>query len=99
MNIGQILEAHLGWAAGRLGFRAETPVFDGAKEDEIEAELARAWLIDRAWHDVTAACLGVDPERRRFRTRNLVDDADARRIYLLDWLEPLGYDGGQNLQR
>jgi DNA-directed RNA polymerase subunit beta len=49
MNIGQILEAHLGWAASRIGFRAETPVFDGAKEEEIEAELARAWLIDRAW--------------------------------------------------
>jgi hypothetical protein len=47
MNIGQILEAHLGWAAYQLGFKAETPVFDGAKEDEIEAELARAWLIDR----------------------------------------------------
>ena len=30
MNIGQVLETHLGWAADRLGFRAETPVFDGA---------------------------------------------------------------------
>ena len=46
MNIGQILETHLGWAADRLGFRAVTPVFDGAHEDEIEAELARAWLVD-----------------------------------------------------
>ena len=41
MNIGQVLETHLGWAADRLGFRAVTPVFDGAKEQEIEAELAR----------------------------------------------------------
>jgi hypothetical protein len=32
MNIGQVLETHLGWAAERLGFRAETPVFDGATE-------------------------------------------------------------------
>ena len=39
MNIGQILETHLGWAAYRLGFKAVTPVFDGAKEDEIAAEL------------------------------------------------------------
>ena len=31
MNIGQVLETHLGWAADRLGFRAETPVFDGAR--------------------------------------------------------------------
>jgi DNA-directed RNA polymerase subunit beta len=53
MNIGQILEAHLGWAAWRLGFMAETPVFDGAKEEEIEAEMARAWLIERAWQEVT----------------------------------------------
>jgi DNA-directed RNA polymerase subunit beta len=35
MNIGQILEAHLGWAADRLGFRAVTPAFDGADEKEI----------------------------------------------------------------
>ena len=49
MNIGQILELHLGWAADRLGFRAITPVFDGVKEQEIQAELGRAWLIDWAW--------------------------------------------------
>ncbi len=35
MNIGQVLETHLGWAANRLGFRAVTPVFDGANEREI----------------------------------------------------------------
>ncbi|MGN6625669.1 MAG: DNA-directed RNA polymerase subunit beta, partial [Tepidisphaeraceae bacterium] len=35
MNIGQILETHLGWAAAVLGFQAVTPVFDGASEDEI----------------------------------------------------------------
>jgi DNA-directed RNA polymerase subunit beta len=44
MNIGQILETHLGWAADRLGFKAISPVFDGADEEEIVAELARAWL-------------------------------------------------------
>jgi len=48
MNIGQVLEAELGWAARSLGFRAITPVFDGATEAEIEAELARAWMIDEA---------------------------------------------------
>ena len=36
MNLGQVLEVHLGWAAQKLGFRAITPVFDGAREDEIE---------------------------------------------------------------
>ncbi|MGV2436995.1 MAG UNVERIFIED_CONTAM: hypothetical protein LVT10_20650 [Anaerolineae bacterium] len=53
MNIGQVLEIHTGWAADRLGFRAITPVFDGATEYEIQAELARAWLIDYAWGIIT----------------------------------------------
>jgi DNA-directed RNA polymerase subunit beta len=35
MNLGQILETHLGWAAAVLGFQAVTPVFDGATEKEI----------------------------------------------------------------
>ncbi len=35
MNVGQILETHLGWAARILGFQAITPVFDGAGEDEV----------------------------------------------------------------
>jgi DNA-directed RNA polymerase subunit beta len=51
MNIGQVLETHLGWAARELGFEAVTPVFDGATEYEIEAELARAWLVDEAWKE------------------------------------------------
>jgi DNA-directed RNA polymerase subunit beta len=36
MNVGQILETHLGWAARVLGFQAITPVFDGASEDDIQ---------------------------------------------------------------
>ena len=39
MNVGQILETHLGWAARQLGFRAQTPVFQGATENEIGALL------------------------------------------------------------
>jgi DNA-directed RNA polymerase subunit beta len=35
MNVGQILETHLGWAANALGYKVATPVFDGAKEEEI----------------------------------------------------------------
>ncbi|NOT01518.1 MAG: DNA-directed RNA polymerase subunit beta [Phycisphaerales bacterium] len=42
MNVGQILETHLGWAAKILGFQAVTPVFDGAKEPEIHAALEEA---------------------------------------------------------
>jgi len=36
MNVGQILETHLGWVAKVLGFKALTPVFDGANEDDIQ---------------------------------------------------------------
>ena len=91
MNIGQVLETHLGWAADRLGFMAETPVFDGAREDEIESELARAWLIDRAWQDVTHKAW-ASVQEQEIESEALADDNDARRIYLLDWLEPRGYD-------
>ena len=44
MNVGQILETHLGWAAAALGFRAVTPVFDGATEQEIRQCLKQAGL-------------------------------------------------------
>ncbi|MEX2425139.1 MAG: DNA-directed RNA polymerase subunit beta [Thermomicrobiaceae bacterium] len=44
MNIGQVLETHLGWAAHRLGIRIATPVFDGASEDEIRELLEQAEL-------------------------------------------------------
>jgi DNA-directed RNA polymerase subunit beta len=42
MNVGQILETHLGWAGAVLGFQAVTPVFDGATEKEIFAAVAEA---------------------------------------------------------
>ena len=44
MNVGQILEIHLGWAAHALGIKVETPVFDGASEKEIKELLAKAGL-------------------------------------------------------
>jgi DNA-directed RNA polymerase subunit beta len=44
MNIGQIMETHLGWAASVLGFKIATPVFDGASEEDIEEILRRANL-------------------------------------------------------
>ncbi len=91
MNIGQVLETHLGWAADRLGFRAVTPVFDGASEEEIEAELARSWLMDRAWAAVAESAwqwLGeqnYDPE-------SIEDDAEVRRLYLAQWLRGKKYN-------
>src|ERR1700736_5250201 len=44
MNLGQVLETHLGWAAHALGLKVATPVFDGASEEKIESELVRAGL-------------------------------------------------------
>jgi len=44
MNVGQILETHLGWAAKKLGFRTVTPIFDGATEEEIRLTLKEAGL-------------------------------------------------------
>ncbi|OGO26828.1 MAG: DNA-directed RNA polymerase subunit beta [Chloroflexi bacterium RBG_16_52_11] len=91
MNIGQVLETHLGWASSRLGFRAITPVFDGAKEREIEAELARAWLIDRAWKqavDVAWDWL----QQQEYDPTTIEDDDEVRRLYLEDWLGQKGYD-------
>jgi DNA-directed RNA polymerase subunit beta len=44
MNVGQILETHLGWAAKKLGFQAVTPVFEGATEEKILQTLKEAGL-------------------------------------------------------
>ncbi|MFM7931127.1 MAG: DNA-directed RNA polymerase subunit beta, partial [Pirellula sp.] len=44
MNVGQILETHLGWAGAVLGFQAVTPVFDGASEEIINDALESAGL-------------------------------------------------------
>ena len=94
MNIGQVLETHLGWAATRLGFRAITPVFDGASELEIEAELSRSWLIDQAWKETGERAWqwlneqGYDPEAIR-------DDDEVRMLFLEEWLGKKGYDVAQ----
>ncbi|MGI9254711.1 MAG: DNA-directed RNA polymerase subunit beta, partial [Thermomicrobiales bacterium] len=44
MNLGQVLETHLGWAADRLGFKVATPVFDGASELQVRNALVEAGL-------------------------------------------------------
>jgi len=91
MNIGQVLEAELGWAASRLGFRAITPVFDGANEAEIAAELARAWMIDEAWRAVAEKgwawiqTFEHDPEM-------ILDDEEVRLLYLENILADKDYD-------
>ena len=76
MNLGQLLETHLGWAARELDFAAITPVFDSASEIDIEDELARAWFV------------GASGARNH---RDLTD-REIRREHVRSWLESRGYD-------
>ena len=46
MNVGQILETHLGWAVKKLGMTIATPVFDGASETEIKQYMKKAGIPD-----------------------------------------------------
>ncbi len=79
MNLGQVLETHLGWAAGILGFRAETPVFDGAPDKAIEDSLGQAWIVQQSG--------AADP-------RAIEREGDRRIDYdvVSDWLSERGYD-------
>lgn len=91
MNIGQVLETHLGWAAQRLGFRAITPVFDGANEKEIEAELARVWIIDQAWKEAGERAWQWLKEQT-YDPESIRDDDEVRLLYLEQELAEHGYD-------
>ena len=78
MNIGQVLETHLGWAAQTLGFRVLTPVFDGANDIAIEDALARAWIVHRA------AAVDYTPDRKQSSIQTEAAKA---------WVNGHGYDG------
>jgi DNA-directed RNA polymerase subunit beta len=58
MNVGQILETHLGWVCHLLGFEAKTPVFQGATEDEIGALLRIAGVM---WAHQALGVAGAQP--------------------------------------
>ena len=79
MNLGQVLETHLGMAAHELGYRAITPVFDGAVDDAIENGLAQSWLIERSG--------AVDPRPLNGDGPSRVNLAKTR-----EWLGGRGYD-------
>ncbi len=84
MNVGQVLETHLGWAAGVLGFRASTPVFDGASDESIEDTLARAWLALEA--DAVIPGINADNPGTRVFGENV-------NIPVLEsWLKGKGYE-------
>jgi DNA-directed RNA polymerase subunit beta len=78
MNIGQIMETHMGWAAQLLGFKVLTPVFDGADDMSIESGLSRAWIIQRA------GAVELDPEN---------DKPVLHMDKAKEWLAGKGYDG------
>jgi DNA-directed RNA polymerase subunit beta len=81
MNIGQVLEAHVGWAAYVLGFKTINPIFDGADISDIEDYLARAWI---AWE------AGVVPPYQDGSTDN---EANSEKIDA--WLAARGLDNGE----
>jgi DNA-directed RNA polymerase subunit beta len=100
MNIGQILEVHLGWAAHKLGYNCATPVFAGATVDEIKAELRAAGLAEDGKVDLRDGRSG-DPFDQRvtvgylymLKLSHLVDDkihARSTGPYSLVTQQPLG---------
>jgi len=103
MNIGQILETHLGWAAETLGLKVLNPIFDGANDVAIGDALARAWIVQQAdvinqtGRDDSGA---VELNRAKtwladngYNAEKVFDDSypgEAKRVCLRLWLESLG---------
>ncbi len=110
MNVGQILETHLGWAAHTLGVHMATPVFDGATEDKIKEMLIEAGLPSSGQTMLRDGKTGEPFDRPvtvgsmyMMKLHHLVDDKlHARSIgpYSLVTQQPLGGKaqfGGQRL--
>ncbi len=100
MNVGQIMETHLGWAAKALGLYVSVPVFDGATESEIKAALNEAGLPESGKTSLKDGRTGVDIQQEvtvgyiyMLKLSHLVDDKiHARSIgpYSLVTQQPLG---------
>jgi DNA-directed RNA polymerase subunit beta len=100
MNVGQILETHLGWAGKVLGLRFSTPVFDGAREADIKELLAKAGLPGSGKTELFDGVSGDQFEQTvtvgyiyMLKLSHLVDDKiHARSIgpYSLITQQPLG---------
>ena len=110
MNVGQILETHLGWAGHELGLTFATPVFEGATEEEIRSKLVEAGLPEDGKSLLFDGMTGEAFEQRvtigyiyMLKLSHLVDDKiHARSIgpYSLITQQPLGGKaqfGGQRL--
>lgn len=100
MNVGQILETHLGWAARSLGIHVATPIFDGATEEEIRAKLKESGLPESGTTTVYDGRTGMPFDRQVtvgciyiLKLAHMVDDKiHARSIgpYSLVTQQPLG---------
>jgi len=100
MNVGQILETHLGWAAAKLGFQAVCPVFDGASEETIRQCLKDAGLPENGKAVLYDGRTGDKFDQRvtvgyiyMLKLHHLVDDkihARATGPYSLITQQPLG---------
>ena len=100
MNVGQILETHLGWAAKVLGFQVMSPVFDGARESEIKKEMKLAKIPENGKVTVYDGLTGKPFDQKitigyiyMMKLIHLVDDKiHARSIgpYSLVTQQPLG---------
>lgn len=100
MNIGQVLETHLGWAAKALGWHVATPVFDGASEEEIFELLKKAGLPEDGKIELRDGRTGEFFDRKvtvgymyMLKLAHLVDDkihARSTGPYSLVTQQPLG---------
>jgi len=99
MNIGQLFETHLGWAAQSLGFKVLSPVFDGATEESLEDALSRAWIAEQAGAVSGNGALEEQAKEwlaERGYDGELVFDTErtgeARHVCLRLWLEEQGIE-------
>ncbi len=108
MNVGQLLETHLGWASYVLGFKALTPIFNGADETTIEDLLAQTWFVQRAAEDHSLDNNLSHVERAKawlaqkgFDRQDIFDNeanrGEARSVCLKLWLEEQGVDNALDM--
>ncbi len=103
MNVGQLLETHLGWASHTMGFKALSPVFDGASDRSIEDALAQAWIVSKAgegWGQEDGDTVQFDQvkdwlTKRGYDAEKIFSDehtGEARDACLRLWLEEISVD-------
>ena len=111
MNLGQVLETHLGWAARGLNYHAQTPVFDGAKDDSIEDAMGRMWFAEQAgaidYSPTGSESPVIDFDKvdhwlteRGYDGRRLLDEnvfGEAREVCLRLWLKEVANEDPEGL--